>query len=285
MSCISAQVVSSGKVTIHIRNKPNTEQGKTMTLTGNNGSFGKYYALVICINNYIDPAINKPNTSLRDAELFFNVITSRYTFEKDNVRFLRDATMAEIKEALDSFSKKVGPADNFLIFYSGQSYWDDAKETGFWLPSDAKGAGFWFIPSDADESTKFAWLSNIMLCDLLHAIKSKHTLLITDACFGGSLFNGRSVSADAAVEVNKLNQLKGRKAITSGMLSNIPEQGDFISNLSEKLGKNDEKYLPSGKLFNYIFKPVLDNTKIIPRFGEINKLGDEGGDFIFILKE
>jgi len=53
--------------------------------------------------------------------------------------------MSDIKNALDSLSKKVGPSDNFLIFFAGKGYWDDASQTGFWLPSDAKEIGYWLI--------------------------------------------------------------------------------------------------------------------------------------------
>ena len=285
MAYITAQVVSSGKVTIHINNKPLPKvigQDNTIVKPGNIDIYGKYYALVIGINNYSDPEINKSDKHISDAEQFYNVITRRYTFEKNNARFLPNAKMADIKEALDSLTKKVGPTDNFLIFFAGKGYWDDASQTGFWLPSDAKGIGYWLVPSDEKESDGFAWLSNKMLGNWLSKINSKHTLLITDACFRSPLFHARSVSGDAMVAVNKLNEMTGKKAITSGMLSNV--QGDFFSYLSDKLEKNTEKYLPSEKLFNSFFKTVSINTDITPQFGEISSLGDNGGDFIFILK-
>ena len=283
---ITAQVVSSGKFTVHINNKPLPEiigQGNIMTKSGNDGIYGKYFALVIGINDYTDPAINKSEKSLSDAEQFYNVITTRYTFEKNNVNILPNAKMSEIKEALDSLAKKIGPSDNFLIFFAGKGYWDAFSETGFWLPSDAKGLGFWFIPSDEKESNRIAWLSNITLGDYLTRINSKHTLLITDACFRYPLFHARSVSRDTTVAVNKLNELTGKKAITSEMLSKV--QGDFFSYLSDFLGKNSEKFLPSEKLFNIISKSVSNNTDIKPQYGEINSLGDKGGDFIFILRD
>jgi hypothetical protein len=286
MANITAQIVSSGKFTIHINNKPLPkviEQGNTTVKPGNIDIYGKYYALVIGINNYSDTEIIRSNKSVGNAEQFYKVITTRYTFEKNNVSFVPNAKMSDIKNALDSLSKKVGPSDNFLIFFAGKGYWDDASQTGFWLPSDAKGIGYWLIPSDEKESNRFAWLSNRMLGDWLSKINSKHTLLITDACFRSPLFHARSVSGDAMVAVNKLNEMTGKKAITSGMLSNV--QGDFFSYLSDKLEKNTEKYLPSEKLFDSFSKTVSVNTNIAPQFGEISSLGDNGGDFIFILRD
>ena len=284
MANITAQVVSSRKVTIHISNKPLSENNN-MTQPANNDIYGKYYALVIGINNYTDPEINKPDRTLRDAEQFYNVITTRYTFEKNNVSFLPNAKMAEIKEALDSLAKKVGPSDNFLIFFTGRGYSDPGSEAGFWLPSDAKGIGYWLIPSDDKESNRIAWLSNITLGDWLSKINSKHTLLITDACFRYPLFHARTVSGDITVAVNKLNDMAGKKAITSGMLSNVSRQSDFFLSLLDNLGKNTEKFLPSEKLFNSFSKTVTINSEVIPQFGEISSLGDKGGDFIFIFRE
>jgi hypothetical protein len=285
MANISAQIASSGKVTIHISNKPLhkvIEQGNTTVKPGNIDIYGKYYALVIGINSYSDPEIFKSDKHISDAEQFYKVITTRYTFEKNNVSFVPNAKMADIKNQLDSLAKKIGPSDNFLIFFAGKGYWDAASQTGFWLPSDAKGIGYWLIPSDEKESNRFAWLSNRMLGDWLSKINSKHTLLITDACFRYPLFNARSVPGDAIITANKLNEMTGKKAITSGMLSNV--QGDFFSYLSDKLEKNSEKYLPSEKLFDSFSKTVSVNTDITPQFGEISSLGDNGGDFIFILK-
>jgi hypothetical protein len=282
VASITAQVVSSGKVTIHINNKPLPVKNNT-TQPANNDIFGKYYALVIGINNYSDPGINKPDRTLRDAEQFYNVITTRYTFEKNNVSFLPNAKMAEIKEALDSLAKKVGPSDNFLIFFTGRGYSDPGSEAGFWLPSDAKGIGYWLIPSDEKESNRIAWLSNRTLGDWLSKINSKHTLLITDACFRYPLFHARTVSGEITLTVNKLNEMAGKKAITSEMLSNV--QVDFFSYLSDKLEKNTQKYLPSEKLFDIFSKTVTINSEVKPQFGEISNLGDKGGDFIFILKD
>jgi hypothetical protein len=282
VASITAQVVSSGKVTIHINNKPLPVKNN-MTQPANNDIFGKYYALVIGINNYSDPGISKPDRTLRDAEQFYNVITTRYTFEKNNVSFLPNAKMAEIKEALDSLAKKVGPSDNFLIFFTGRGYSDPGSEAGFWLPSDAKGIGYWLIPSDEKESNRIAWLSNITLGDWLSKINSKHTLLITDACFRYPLFHARTVSGELTLTVNKLNEMAGKKAITSELLSNV--QVDFFSYLFDKLEKNTQKYLPSEKLFDIFSKTVTINSEVKPQFGEISNLGDKGGDFIFILKD
>ena len=285
---ISAQVVSSKEVRIHINNKSSTgvaEGANILFQTSDDSAYGKFYALVIRIDNYTDPDVNKLKKPVRDADRFYNIITTRYLFEKSNVEFLKDPSMAEIADAFDAFAKKVGTSDNFLVFYEGQGYWDVSTETGFWLPSDAKGTGFWFLPSDETESKGLAWFSNSILGNYLRRINSRHTLLVANTCLEGSVLNAKSTGKVPAAAVSTLNELTGKKTITSGVCSNNPVQSDFLKYLLDNLEKSSEKYLPSEKLFINALRSVSSNENVIPRFGEIKNSGDSGGDFIFILRD
>ena len=282
MMNISAQVVSSEKASILINNKqkPEVKQSTPIvfepnSITGSSEApvgIGKYFALIIGINNYTDPKINQLDYCIRDAESFYNTLTSRYTFEKENVKFLKNATNADIVSALDYFAKTVRPTDNFLIFYAGHGYWNTKSEIGFW------------IPSDAQKNSTLNWFRNSALRDYLREVNSKHTLLITDACFGGSIFKSRAAFMDATVAVNKLYELPSRKAMTSGTLTEVPDQSAFLKYMIERLDKNSDKYLSSEQLFSSFRIAVINNSNVIPQFGEIKDVGDEGGDFIFILK-
>lgn len=283
---ISAQIVNSGKASILINNKakPVARQNKQPVIepnrtNGQMGNFiemplgsGKCYALIIGISNYEDTQITELDKPIKDAELFYNTITSRYTFEKENVKLLRNATIAEMIDALDFYAKIVSPVDNFLIFYAGHGVWDPSSEIGFWLPSDAR------------KSSKLAWFRNSTLRDYLREIKSKHTLLISDACFGGSIFKSRSAFTDATLAINKLYELPSRKAMTSGTLTEVPDQSAFLKYMIDRLQNNFEKYISSEQLFGKFRMAVINNSNVLPQFGVIQDVGDEGGDFIFILK-
>ena len=242
-------------------------------MTGLSIADSKYYALLIGINNYSDPLVSSLDKPIRDAELFSKTITDRYTFKKEDVIILRDATIAEIIAALDYFAGIVRPLDNILIFYAGHGVWDASTEIGFWLPSDAQ------------KNSKLAWFRNSTLRDYLREIKAKHTLLISDACFGGSIFKTRNAFIDANTAINKLYELPSRKAMTSGTLTEVPDQSAFLKYLIERLQTNTEKYLSSEQLFSSFRIAVINNSSVIPQFGEIKDVGDEGGDFIFILRE
>jgi hypothetical protein len=50
------------------------------------------------------------------------------------------------------------------------------------------------------------------------------------------------------------------------------------------LAANTEKYLTAGDLFNSLQKAVINNSDVVPQYGTMQKVGDQGGDFIFIRK-
>jgi hypothetical protein len=280
MVILSAQVASSGKVSVVINNLSNSVSKKenvpvyVETKTDLSTGTGKYYALIIGINSYSDPQINELDYAIRDAEKFYNTITDKYNFDPVNVRFLKNATYENIIDALDYYAKTIKPSDNFLIFYAGHGYWNESSETGFWLPNDAQ-----------KNSTR-NWFRNSVLRDYLREIKSKHTLLISDACFGGSIIlKTRNAFPDAPLAINKLYELPSRKAMTSGTMTEVPDQSAFLKYLVDRLQNNFEKYLSSEQLFSNFRMAVINNSKVLPQYGVIQDVGDEGGDFIFILRQ
>lgn len=284
---ISAQIVSSGKASVIINNmanavvkqnippvvvEPDTTLVKPSAVIELPLDGGKFYALIIGISNYSDPLFAELDEPIKDAGTFYNILTTRYIFEKSNIRFLKNATMADIVAALDYYAKVIRPVDNFLIFYAGHGIWDAASEIGFWLPSDAR------------YNSKLAWFRNSTIRDYIREIKSKHTLLISDACFGGSILKSRGVSMDVPLAIKRLYELPSRKAMTSGTMTEVPDRSPFLKYLIDRLEKNSEKYLSSEQLFSSFRIAVINNSNVIPQFGEIKDVGDEGGDFIFILR-
>jgi hypothetical protein len=233
---------------------------------------GDYYALLIGVNNYEDPNLMDLDNPIKDAQNLYNVLVSDYYFDKDNVILKKNAKRADITDALDELAEKITKNDNLLIFYAGHGWWDKNANVGYWLPADAR------ISRKAD------WFGNSTLCDYLKVINSKHTLLIADACFGGSIFKTRSVSMEAPKAIQMLYDLPSRKAMTSGTLTEVPDRSTFVKYLIERLDNNEEKYVSSEQLFSSFRIAVINNSDVIPQYGEIKNVGDEGGDFIFIRK-
>jgi tetratricopeptide (TPR) repeat protein len=234
---------------------------------------GKYYALIIGVSNYTDPQITDlDGYPVQDAERLAQILTNNYTFNKERTILLLNPGRASIQRAFDDLSKIITDKDNLLIFFAGHGHYDEETELGYWFPSDA----------EKDYTTN--WIYNDVLVANLRRIRSRHTLLISDACFSGSIFKTRSVIDEAPEAYQKKYELKSRKAITSGVLQTVPNKSVFFKYLAAQLEDNRAKYLSASQLFQDIEIPVGNNSPNTPQFGVIGNVGDEGGDFIFITK-
>jgi len=232
----------------------------------------KNYAIIIGNEKYDDPNIPELEEPVKDAVEFYNTLTKEYNFESQNVILLKNATKAEIIGTLHEFRSKVSPTDNLLIFYAGHGFWDEGMGVGYWLPKDAA------------KNNPVNWIPNTDLTNYLGAIKTKHTLLIADACFSGGIFKTRAAfSATYAVEM--LYQMNSRKAITSGTLTVVPDRSVFFQYLLKNLKENNNEYLSAEELFSKMRMAVINNSENVPQFGTIQNVGDEGGDFIFIKRK
>lgn len=234
-----------------------------------------YYALIIGISSYKFSGAGLPSLEnpAKDAEKLYQTLTSGYQFPIANVKLLKDATRQQIIDQLEILSNSLTEKDNLLIFYAGHGFYDKVKEFGYWLPSDAR------ITSRSE------WIPNSTIKDYISAIKSKHTLLISDACFGGSIFKTRNVDEYMIMKISNLYRDPSRRAITSGNLNLVPDKSIFIDYLIKRLSDNEDLFLPALNLFTRIYEPVSNNSPTTPQFGVVQGAGDEGGDFIFIKRK
>ncbi len=232
---------------------------------------GKYYALFIAVNDYDDPLIADLDQPINDAHRLYDVLIKDYFFEEVNMSILKNPKREEIIEELDRLSREMTKNDNLLVFYAGHSYWDEVTENGYWLPADAR------------KQNTAQWIRNSTISGYIRSIPARHTLLVADACFSGSIFKTRSAFSNN-LPIKRLYDLPSRKAMTSGTLKEVPDKSVFIEYMIKRLKENEEKLLPSEQLF-FSFKPaVLNNSQNIPQFGVVSNAGDEGGDFIFIRR-
>ena len=233
----------------------------------------KYYALIIAVEDYNSPDIQDLDNPAHDAISLSKTLNEHYTFEKENTLLLHNPNRSEIITAFDELASKVKERDNLLIFYAGHGIWDERLQQGFWLPSDAT------------LDSKAQWLSNSTIRDYVGGIDSKHTLLITDACFSGSIFKERAVfnNSKAILEMYKL---PSRRAMTSGALKTVPDKSVFIQYLNKNLARNTHPLLSAEQLFQSFKVAVINNSPNgqVPQYGPIGQVGDEGGDFIFLKR-
>ena len=234
-----------------------------------------YRALIIAEENYTDENISDLKFPIDDATELKEVLINNYAFDDSNVTFLKDPTRKDIFKALDKLFKSSSDKDHLLIFYAGHGVYDEDFKRGYWLPSDA------------EMDNKSSWMSNLDIKDYISNIKTKHTLLISDACFSGSIFeynrNVNTTTSNKAVE--KLLKKNARNAMTSGLDKPVPDESVFIKYLLKTLKENKTLHLKASNLFSTIQEVVLNNTENIPQYGVIQNANHEGGEFIFLKRE
>lgn len=232
-----------------------------------------YYALIIGVQDYSDNNIIDLDQPVKDARTLKDELVADYNFKPENITFLQNPNRTTIIETFDQLTASVKNTDNLLIFYAGHGIWDEQIEQGYWLPSDAK------------KSSKAAWLSNGTIRDYIRAIDSKHTLLITDACFGGGILKTREAFT-ASKAMLEMYKLPSRRAMTSGALKTVPDKSVFIEYLIKALKNNDQPLISADQLFTSFKYNVINNSPNgqVPQYGVISQADDEGGDFIFLKK-
>lgn len=242
---------------------------------------GAYRALVIGNNHYQDTQHwRNLSTAITDAEAVKNVLEKDYGFT--DITLLKNASRREILLALDNLSQRAGPNDSVMLYYAGHGYLDPETNKGYWIPSDAKGL---------DHTT---FLRNSTIRDELSTIASrvKHTLLISDSCFSGSLLrsDSRGIKPDTDVDryYDKVANKKSVQIITAGGVEYVDDNYDesghspFSYFLLNELKSNNQPIITASEVSSNVEKAVANNVTQVPESGVLQGAGDELGEFIFI---
>jgi uncharacterized repeat protein (TIGR01451 family) len=240
---------------------------------------GDYYGLVIGIDQYSGEWPMLKN-AVNDAKGIAELLSSQYNFQYLKTLYDKEATRDNILAQFEYFMKNVKPNDNVLIYYSGHGEYIESMDKGFWVPVDATG------------KTISKYISNEDIKSFITGMKSKHTLLVTDACFSGDIFRGKTMTIpyeNSTKYYSKMYSLSSRKALTSGGVEPVMDKGKdnhsiFAYYFIQALKNNTEKYYDAGQIFDFLKIPVVNNSYQTPAYSPIRNAGDEGGQFIFIKK-
>ena len=240
---------------------------------------GNYYALLIGIDKYQGEWSPLEN-AVNDAKAIETLLQSKYRFDQYSVLYDSKATRTAIIKQLEWLVETVQENDNVFIYYSGHGEFKGKLNKGYWVPYDAKSKSI------------SEYISNNDIQAFLQGIKSKHTLLVSDACFSGDIFRGTTFSVpfeSSEKYYRKVHNLVSRKAITSGGIEPVMDGGReghsvFAYYFIQSLRNNEAMYFDASELYNSLKIPVVNNSEQIPKFNPIKNTGDEGGQFIFIKK-
>ena len=240
---------------------------------------GEYYGLVIGIDEYSGDWPQLKN-AVNDAKAVAELLSSKYTFQYMKTLYNQDATRDNILKEFEFLLQRVKENDNVLIYYSGHGEYIKDMDKGFW------------VPIDASSKSISKYISNEDIKAFLTGIHSKHTLLVTDACFSGDIFRGKTMTIpyeNSTKYYSKMYSLSSRKALTSGGVEPVLDKGKdnhsiFAYYFLQALKNNSDKYYDAGQLFDFLKIPVVNNSYQTPAYSPIRNAGDEGGQFIFIIK-
>ena len=205
-----------------------------------------------------------------DVEHIQHILEQEFTFEKENIKVIKNGSRSEIISGFEQLITATKEVDKLIILYAGHGKIDAARE-GFWMPIDA-----------TNESVS-NWISNEIIKKLLRDIPAQKILVISDACFSGSILRRRNPEVNYAQSIQK----KTRMAITSGALESVPDHSVFIRYLAKYLQESEDNIITAAEIFAYLQEPVKANSpdQNDSSYGHIRESGHEGGDFYFVRKK
>ena len=240
---------------------------------------GDYYALIIGIDKY-SGSWQPLKNGVKDAKAVEALLKQKYKIDVFKTLYDVQATRKSIITTMEWLAANVKEKDNVLIYFSGHGEYKQQLGKGYWVPVDAQ------TTSTSD------YISNNDIQTFLSGIKSKHTLLISDACFSGDIFRGNTIGVpfgNSERYFKEVNNLASRQALTSGGIEPVMDGGKeghsvFAYYFLKALTGNTSKFYDASQLFSTIKIPVTNNSEQSPQFQAIKNTGDEGGQFIFIKK-
>ena len=235
-----------------------------------------YYGLIIGVGNYADGSFPTQENSISSAEDLYTTLTTSYNFKTENTKLLTDAKKADLIMSLNELSKVMTSEDQLLIFFTGHGLWDDQEKIGYWLPADAT------------KSTGENWFPNSALVDHLKKINSKHTLVIVDSPFSGSIIATNTLLVNNKSASSEPYMGSSNRAMTSCTLTESSNDGVFFDYLHQSLRKNKEKKLSSEQLLSSFREAYISECNSdpqlcpIPQLAAIGGLNDNDGGFFFL---
>ncbi|MBL7793032.1 MAG: caspase family protein [Saprospiraceae bacterium] len=217
------------------------------------------------------------NNAVNDIKDVAKLLQNQYELDSEHTILLFDeaATMDNIIIKLDYLRSHVSKDDKLIVYYSGHGHLDSSNK-GYWIPVDAQR-----------ENTAH-YIRNSTLRDYIEDISSRHTLIISDSCFSGSLFLRGINRADFAIE--ELEQRPSRWALCSGRHDEHVFDGEpgknspFTESILDILRSNRLPKLNVAKLADRVIELTRANYEQLPEGNPLYGLGHKGGQYVFKLR-
>ncbi|MBD5271194.1 MAG: hypothetical protein HDS40_02920 [Bacteroides sp.] len=171
-------------------------------IPSSNISTNKTFALVIANENYK----RVPNVpyAINDGMIFRKYLLSTFGVPEDNIEYLEDASLNDIKYALANITQRCNAFKDqisVIVYYAGHGVPNEKTAEAFLLPVD----GFGTDPS-----------SGLNLDDFyasLSAMPAKSVIVLLDACFSGAKRDGGMLMATRGITIKPKMQVPDGKLI------------------------------------------------------------------------
>lgn len=238
---------------------------------------GRYYALLIGINDYQDRSLPGLKTPVPDVQELKDVLIKSYGFSGVTLLVNEQATKRSIDDAFRRLIRELGPDHSLLVYFAGHGELD--RDTG----------GGWWIPYDAGMGEPTSYLDNAVVQKYIKALKAHHVLLISDSCYSGTLL-GETRAFPSVIDdafYRELHQTSSRWGMTSGNKTPVMDRGSgghslFAYNLIKTLRENKKPYLTPRQIYTKIGPIIRNNSDQMPLCLPMRNAGDAGGEFVFI---
>ncbi|WP_254410996.1 caspase family protein [Dyadobacter diqingensis] len=245
----------------------------TRSVPANSFSASRNIAILVGVGQYADPRWDKLTSPTKEMDILKKKLVADWNFSPKNVFVRKDVTSRYFMAFMDSLSNAVTPSDNVLLYFSLHG-------------SVQNGNSFYFHfqNSMVDDETTWtpAWL---LVNKIKETIKSDKLLMLTDACFSGSLIElvrqrGRPVNVES-VEIFK--KYPSAEIITAGdSFSPVPDESQFFAALIQTLDNWEHRDLPAGRLKDEIFDVMaIRRSSSRPLYGFLPMIHvPQGGSFV-----
>ena len=244
-------------------------QSSNITVAYNKPKVRNYF-LSIAIDNYTH--LHGLKYPVENAKALIQALEEKYGYVQNNVIeiYNENATSENVFSGFYQLIDSITQDDNLIIFFAGHGYYDKLINEGYW------------IPYNAPLKKTSEYISNSSIINFIKAIKSRHTLLICDACFSGSLFESVTRGGN---EVNYKNfeKRQSRWAFTSGMNEEVADESPFAKYLVKFLIENTKPKLLLTELAGFVINSVSANSNQMPKLGPLKFTDHQGGQFVFHL--
>lgn len=265
-------------VTLYAQNKAGNSEPVSIRLIRENvaqGDLPRLFCVAIGVGDYHDEKLPPLKFSTKDARDFAEAITKKrgLPFADVQVKLLTDkeATRADIFEAMEWLQQETTPNDICFFFYAGHGYRDEKDR-------------FYFMPYEGTTNKLYNCFSATDFRNMAEDINCK-LIVFTDACYSAALFEGNR-SAATSHFIEQLRRTKNGMMLYASSASDTKSKEDpawgngaftkaLLAAFNGGARQQFDEGLSTQELEMYLYKEVrrLTNFKQTPIF--INPNGME----------